>query len=217
MKNPFICIALLFILQSSCKVTEDDIVGTYHQKDGKRARLIIKKDKTFEFAGPETVTSVNSSANLTNLNFLTTGTWQLNKKRLFLNSSAADSLGFESSMTDSISRFTSITSFNFWSRYGDPVSIRYILFVPAKPKPHFGNSLFLFAQDFKSTDTLKFHFDDYPDFIYPGTVPYSIGNNNHKITLREPYRPAVFCNTSFLLKKNKLRAEENKLVLNKKK
>jgi len=217
MQKPVPYIALLLFL-ISCKLTADNIAGTYQQGNKISSRLILKKDKTFEFAGRENiVSSPDASTNSNHLNFLTSGTWELKSNQLMLNSSAIDSLSHEYGFTDSIARFTSITSFNFWNRYGDPVSIRSILLPPARTKPHFGNCLYFFAQDFKPTDTLVFHFDGYPDFIYPGTIPYAIGNNMHKIILREPYRPAAFNNTVFTLKKNKLLTTENNLVFTKKK
>ena len=150
------------------------------------------------------------------LNFLTRGTWDLNSNHVTLNSSASDSLNVDYSFTDSITRFTSITSFNFWNRYGDPVFIRSIQLFRAKPKPHFGNSLYLFAQDFQRTDTLVFQFDGYPDFTYPGSIPYAIGNNTHKIILHEPYRSSAFNNTILIPKKNKLVSSQNSTVFTKK-
>ena len=211
--------ALLWVILSSCKVTADNLVGIYQQIDRTTSILIIKKDKTFEFTGPEEIMTSNSNPVSSSLNFLTTGTWELNNHQLLLNSFTADSPGYEyeNVTTDSITRFTSLTSFHFWNRYGDPVSIRFIQLPPAKTKPHFGNSLYLFAQDFKATDTIKFHLDAYPDFTYPGSIPYAIANNTHKIILREPYRSAVFNNTSFTCKKNKLHGSENKLAFAKKK
>jgi len=217
MQKPFSYIAFLWLILSSCKVTADNIVGTYQQKARNTSILIIKKDKTFEFTGSEIITTANSYPLSSNFNFLTRGTWELDNHQLLLTSFIADSVEYENNMTDSIGRFTSITSFNFWNRYGDPVLIRLIQLPAAKSKPHFGNSLYLFAQDFKATDTVKFHFDGYPDFNYPGSVPYAIGNNTHKIILREPYRPAVFNHLRFTYKKNNLLVSENNLSFAKKK
>lgn len=213
MQKTVFYIAILFIV-SSCRPTADTITGTYQQQNKASAKLILKKDKTFEFAGRK---KVGYSAALSDhLNFLTSGTWNLDNNKLWLNSFSSDSLKQDYHFTDSIARFTSITSFNFWNRYGDPVSIRSIHLSPAKSKPHFGNSLYLFAQDFKTTDTLIFHFDGYPDFSYPGSIPYAMGNNMHKIVLWEPYFPAAFSNTFFIPGRNKITTAEKDLVLIKK-
>ncbi len=207
----FFYITLLLLTFSACKVSEESIVGIYQSKEKITPRLILKKDKTFEFAG------ANPYSASERLNIFTTGTWQLNKNKLILNSFLNDSTDYETGMTDSITRFTSISSFNFWNSYGDPISIRSILLPPAKPKPYFGNNLYWFAQDFKVTDTVKFYFEGYPDFVYPGSVPYAIGNNTHKIILRESYKPGTFNNTIFRVKLNKLFFSETNSVLNKKK
>lgn len=218
MQKTVFYIAVLIVVLSSCKLTEDNIVGTYQQKGVTTAKLILKKDRTFEFIGrePGSFASNPPSTNV-NPNFITSGTWKLKNKQIWLNSAITDSLRSEEKITDSIARFTSITAFNFWNRYGDPVSIRSIFLPPAKTKPHFGNSLYLFAQDFNKTDTVIFHFDGYPDFVYPGSVPYSIGNNMHKIILREPYRPAVFNNSTLLCKKNKILLPGDNIAFIKKK
>ena len=209
-------IALLLAL-SSCKLTADTVVGTYQQDHKIATRLILKKDKTFEFAGDNSaLISGGSSANPDNTNFLTSGTWEFTSNQITLNSRGSDSISVTPAFTDSISRFTSITSFNFWNRYGDPVSIRSIRLSRAKTKPHFGNSLFFFAQDFQRTDTIVFQLEGYPDFSYPGSIPYAIGNNTHKIELREPYRSAVFNNMVLIPKKNRLLSPKNDIVFTKK-
>ncbi len=198
-------------------MTADSVAGTYQQENKSSAKLILRKDKTFEFAGKKNMASTNSHLSQSdNSNFLTSGTWDIKSNQLWLNSFTADSLKQDYYFTDSIARFTTITSFNFWNRYGDPVSIRSIQVSPARSKPHFGNSLYLFAQDFKSSDTLVFHFEGYPDFTYPGSIPFSIGNNTHKIVLWEPYFPAAFNNAAFIPKKNKIITADNDFVLTKK-
>ena len=215
MQKPVRYIALLLFL-SSCKMTADSVAGTYQQENKSSAKLILRKDKTFEFAGKKNMACLNGhSSQGDNSIFLTSGTWDIKSNQLWLNSFTADSLRQEYYFTDSIARFTSITSFNFWNRYGDPVSIRSIQVSSARTKPHFGNSLYLFAQDFKSSDTLIFRFEGYPDFTYPGSIPFSIGNNMHKIVLWEPYFPAAFNNAAFIPKKNKIITAENDLILTK--
>jgi hypothetical protein len=197
-------------------MTADNVAGTYQQESKISSRLILKKDKTFEFAGNNGALENPGNPSIsTNLNFLTRGTWELRSKQVMLNSSASDSLGQEYYFTDSITRFTSITSFNFWNRYGDPVSIRSIRLSPTKTKPHFGNSIYLFAQDFPRTDTLVFQFEGYLDFFYSGSVPYAIGNNMHKIVLQEPYLSAAFSNTVLIPKNNKLLTPQNNIVFTK--
>ena len=74
------------LILSSCKMTEGNIIGLYQQKEKISAKLILKKDKTFEFAGPEITLVDKSYSATTNQYFLTTSTWQLSGKKLILNS-----------------------------------------------------------------------------------------------------------------------------------
>lgn len=165
------------MLFTSCSVNEKAIPGHYEAADSSQVQLIINKNKTYDFE----ISNANNS-HLGIPDFQGTGIWQLDKNRLKLLQPKSPFID------DSITRFTSISCFNFWDNNGDPVPIRYIIVPPAKPKPHFGNSLYYFAQDFKTTDTLTFYFDGYPPFKFPGSVPPSIGNNIHKITMQEPNR-----------------------------
>lgn len=205
---------------SSCKVTEKEIAGVYRPGNNPRShfqnhtRLILKEDKTFELAVLNPLTDLQPSGTGEWINYYTTGTWELVQKRLKLSPLPA-SQPKPGSIDDSITRFTNISCFNFWDRYGDPVSIRSIVVPPSHPKPHFGNSLYFFSQDFKPTDTLTFFFEGYPPFRFPGSVPSTIGNNMHKITLQEPYRSGI-PDLQFIVRKNNLLLLPNKLRFGKK-
>jgi hypothetical protein len=61
-----------------------------------------------------------------------------------------------------------------------------------------------------------FQLEGYPDFNYPGSIPYAIGNNTHKIVLHEPYRSTAFNNTVLIPKKNRLLFPKNDIVFTKK-
>ena len=212
-------ISLLFFysLFPSCRVAEKNIAGTYHPSNSHRTRLILKKDKTFELSLLDPATDSLLLPSKPSMNLYTTGTWEYLKKILLLKSVSTHQPVNTEQVNDSITRFTAISSFNFWNRYGEPVSIRSIIIPPARTKPHFGNSLYFFNQDFKETDTLKFYFEGYPAFNFPGTVPPSIGNNMHKVTLYEPYQSAVLPDPRFKVRKNKLIHLPNQLKLKKSK
>jgi hypothetical protein len=209
-------ITLLYI-SISCRISEKSLTGVYSPERNQRTRLILREDKTFEFAllNPATDTLIFRETNPSN--FSTTGYWEYDKKGLVLKSSRENLPVTAQAIDDSVTHFTSISSMNFWNRYGDPVPIRYILLPPARTKPHFGNSLYFFVQDFKQSDTLRFYFDGYPPFNFPGSIPPTIGNNMHKIVLNEPYRHAPLPSLSFIVKKDKLLYTANKLRLLKRK
>jgi hypothetical protein len=209
-------IAFFCLTLPSCRVAEENIAGIYLPQTGERTRLILKEDKTFEFALLNPATDTLLFHQQVKMNFFTTGVWQYENKKLVLKSAVTGESNLTTGINDSITHFTNISSFNFWTRFGDPVSIRYILLPPSRPKPHFGNSLYYFAQDFKETDTLKFYFDGYPPFIFPGSVPSTIGNNMHKVVLQEPYLAAAFADLDFTVKKNKLICSSGRVRFEKK-
>ena len=207
-----VVISLLSFLLTNCRVAEKNITGTYHYGKGRLSRLSLNDDKTFELALLNPATdSLFFHAN-TSMNFYTNGNWEYKKSNLVLKCATRNPNSPTVMVMDSISRFTNISSFNFWNRYGDPVPIRYIIISSSHPKPHFGNSLYFFAQDFKQTDTLRFYFDGYPPFDFPGSVPSTSGNNTHKIVLSESYKPAALPDIKLLVRKNKLRKKGSRLV-----
>jgi hypothetical protein len=152
------------------------------------SQLVLNSDSSFAWIYPgNKVTEIGAALNSRSLLYFTGGTWSIDKGQLTLVPSS-DKESFSAQMADdSISRFTSISSINFWNRFGEQVKIRAIRLPKAELKPHFGNSLYFFAQDFHRKDTLVFYLEGYRPFVYPGTVPGSIGDNIHKITLYEPY------------------------------
>ena len=152
------------------------IPGHYVFKGSRKAEFIFNENKTFDLGIATSATHYSFPSPQA------TGIWVLEKNRLKLMRPKTPFID------DSITRFTNISCFNFWDNNGDPVSIRYILVPPERLKPHFGNSLYFFSQDFKPTDTLTFYFDGFPPFKFPGSVPSTIGNNMHKITMLEPNR-----------------------------
>jgi hypothetical protein len=213
----FVSFVIPLILLSACRVTEKNITGTYYPKNNQLTRLTLKEDKTFELACLHPGTDSLLLPSYPSYNFYTSGIWELDKNKLVLTSIHPGAISVTRGIEDSIVRFTNISCFSFWNRYGEPVLIRYILLPPARAKPHFGNSLYYFAQDFKDTDTLRFYFDGYPPFDFPGSIPDAIGNNMHKITLNEPYLANVFNNMDLKVKRNKLISFTGKVKFTQKK
>jgi hypothetical protein len=197
-------------------MTERNIAGVYKPAKDSPTRLFLKEDKSFELALLDPRRDTVCFPGIGSINLSTSGTWSLtNKDKLVL--TAGNQPAQPATVNDSISRFTNISSFNFWNRYGEPLPIRYILIPPARPKPHYGNSLYFFAQDFTSSDTLQFYFDGYAPVSYPGTIPAAIGNNIHKITVTEAYQPGTLSGTTLIAQKNKLLDNSNRVILEKRK
>jgi hypothetical protein len=211
---------ILFIftfIHFSCKITEQKVAGTYTPGSNSMKRLLLHKDRSFELIWPAPIT-IPDSAILPHPNFYWQGTWEITgRKKLVLHSKNKNAADQHSLVTDSITRFTHISSFHFWNRFGEPVPIRSIHLPPAKPKPHFGNGLYFFAQDFTATDTLGFYFDEYPAFTYPGNISLLIGNHRHKITLWEKAINMALPDSIFNWHQKKLAGISRTIIVSKKK
>lgn len=196
-------------------MSEQSLAGKYQSQNNTASTLILHSDKTFEFAVVGEKATAVFIPDTTTLNFYSTGQWQLQKNnKLILQ--ASHPIASENKINDSVTHFTNISAIHFWNRYGEPISIRSISIAKGKAKPHFGNGLYFFSQDFKNTDTLVFNFEGYSSISYPGDIPYTFGNNMHKVTLTEDTL-LNFASTDFTIKSNSLVAEDNQLLFKKKK
>lgn len=215
MSNQAILTSLLFFLTVSCKVTEKNIAGTYHLKDVPKTKLVLHKDNTFSFTKNFAQPGPAFFPDSTEMNFQTTGHWQLTKNGLLLlNSFPAITSGNNNTIADSVQYNSSITSFSFWDSYGDPVPIRFIKFLPAKIKFHRGNSISFFIEDFNPRDTMEFHFYGYAPVKWPGTTPQDqLQNNTHRITLYEQVRPGYLTNITLTADRKKLVSTDKSFAL----
>lgn len=205
---------LLFFLTVSCKVTENNITGTYRLKEVPKTKLLLHKDNTFSFTKNFAQPGPAFFPDSTEMNFQTAGSWQLTKKGLLLLNSFPAATGNNDTITDSVQYNTSITSFSFWDSYGDPVPIRFIKFLPAKIKFHRGNSISFFIEDFNPKDTMEFHFYGYAPVKWPGTTPRDqLQNNTHRITLYEPLRPGYLSNITLTAGRKKLVSADKSFAL----
>ncbi|MFT3676957.1 MAG: hypothetical protein QM781_13770 [Chitinophagaceae bacterium] len=212
---PIAILCWLLLLVSSCTLAPRTLQGSWRPDSKSSSRLYLDSTGRFDWA----LLDLHKDSLLfpgLNRHGRITGTWELRRPNTIW--FFADSIQHSSSFvfaTDSIARFTSISSFQFINRFGDPVSIRQVVIPPARPKPHYGNSLYYFAQDIPQYDTLRFLFDGFPPVSYPGTIAAAIGNNLHKVTLHEPYLTMPVPVLKMKAHKNRL-VEKRKKILYKK-
>ena len=140
----------------------------------------------------------------TDLNYHTSGKWDLNNGQLILNSFTGESGEFARQAVDSVTAKTDITSFSFWNQYGDPVPIRLIRFPANRTKLHKSNVISFFAEDFVDRDTLEFHFYGYLPYRWLSSPGASVSNSQHRITLYEQTRKGFFQNVVLTAERNKL-------------
>ena len=190
---------------SSCKVAEETIAGIYYFKKFPKTKLVLKKDKTFEFVKNFSRPGIEIFGDSSDLNFRTTGTWQLNeKKQLVLNSFTNKSTGRVFTRSVIMAKDSNITSISFWDFYDDPVPIRFMKFSDDRIKFHLGNSISFFAPDFNEKDTMEFHFYGYKPYTWPDPGYNNADNNRYKIILNEENRQGFFKDVIFIAKRKKL-------------
>jgi len=204
---------LLIIICYSCKVSENNIVGTYRLRTSSKTMLVLKKDKTFEFVKNFSEPGPLFFPDSTELNYRTTGNWHWNNGQLTLNSFPPTTPTFTEKAIVVVTAHTDITSFSFWDQYGDPVPIRLIKFPANRTKLHKGNVISFFAQDFGNTDTLEFHFYGYAPYQWINPPNEAGVNNQHRITLFEQNRQGYFNNVVLNGEKNKLNSPDRSFSL----
>ncbi|HET9429678.1 MAG TPA: hypothetical protein VFO70_00820, partial [Chitinophagaceae bacterium] len=154
----------------------------------------------------------------TELNFRTSGNWILKRNhQLILNSFSKADTSFSEMARDSVTRNTDLTSFSFWDQYGDPVPIRLIHFPANRIKLHRSNSISFFAQDFKETDTIEFHFYGYMPYRWLARTGEAMTNQQHLITLFEQYRHGYFRDVNLVATRNKLSSPDKSFSIYKSK
>jgi hypothetical protein len=204
-------VALIFC---SCSVTEKTVAGTYRLKGPSKTKLVLNKDKTFEFVKNFSEPGPVFFPDSTEMNFRTTGNWMLDRNKKIVLNSFPDEAGMKPVREkDSVITNTTITSFSFWDSYGDPVSIRFMKLPPAKIKLYKANSISFFAGDFGKTDTLEFHFYGYHPVKWKGQFQQMADNFSHRITLYEEPRPGYFKQLPLIFKRKKLVSSDNSFAL----
>lgn len=193
-------VAFLSLLLTACQVSSP--VGTYRSRRPGNGSLVLDSAHKFYLNYTPAYQGLIFNHDTLRRVFATSGTWTAKGRDILLQSEPVAPLPrFE----DSLGMFTNISSFTFVDPAGEPVPVRHIVFYPDKLKPHYGNSLFFFAQDFAATDTLTFFFNGYPPFRYPGDVRYIRADNMHKITLYPEQRTDLFQQHRVKLRGKKLK------------
>jgi hypothetical protein len=213
MKIQFFAAVAFMAILTGCKVSEQNIAGTYRLRAPSKTRLVLNKDKTFEFVKNFSEPGPEFFPDSTERNFRTRGKWTLNEQgQLVLNSD--QQLGGGIQVKDSVTHNTSLTSLSFWDSYGDPVAIRFIKFLPDKIKFYRGNTISFFKEDFGKRDTLEFHFYGYPPVKWPSeTAQNYTDNHSRAFILFEEGRDGYFHNLVLSAEKNKLISSDKSFAL----
>src|SRR5688500_18177644 len=128
-KTAFIS-TLIFILFSSCKVIEKDIIGLYKLDRFPKTTLKINSDKTFEFSKNNRNPYLHPFHHEDEYFADTKGTWQMADKKTILLNSQSDTLVYSLvSFQTSPATDKNWSNFTFYDSYGDTVKILYVQYI----------------------------------------------------------------------------------------
>ncbi len=198
---------------TSCHSSRNAVVGTYGLQTSPRTYLKLVDNGRFEFVKNLSEPGPAFFPDSLELNFKTSGTWQMEKgRKVVLNSDISEKtpVGF----SDAAATNPSLTSFSFYNEYGDPVAIRFMKFPPNKIKLYKGNSISFFAGDLTAADSLEFHFYGYRPVNWPAAFANNdTANHSHTITLYQDNRPGFFKDQVFYFRKNKIISRDRSIAL----
>lgn len=196
---------------TSCKVTESKLVGQYKKEHFPKSVLTIKPDTTFEFIQNYRNPYLHPFEHPEENYFRTTGEWALQNDILTLNSTK-DSFAYKLyNIVSSDTGSSGYCSYVFYDIYNDTVPILFV-------RTHKGDisQLHSSMQDFTYDKTKH----ESLQFFFFGYRPLTIINSqnaetNYNVYLYPEFRPNYFINTTFKVKKNRLKHIDKKIIFRK--
>lgn len=193
---------LLFILISSCKVTEKDIVGLYKLDRFPKTTLKINADKTFEFSKNNRNPYLHPFDHEDEYFACTKGTWQTVDKKTISLTSQSDTIVYPLvSLQTYPARDKNWSYFTFYDSYGDTVNVLYVQYTDSSIAAAMHRSMDFFTEDLTKRDTLEFHFYGYRPYKF---ISGRKINQDYKITLKPGFQPNYFIKTAFRIKRKQL-------------
>lgn len=200
-KTAFI-LTLLFILISSCKVTEKDMIGLYKLDRFPKTTLKINSGKTFEFSKNNRNPYLHPFDHPEEYYVNTKGTWQTVDKKTISLTSQSDTLIYPlASLNTYPARDKNWSYFTFYDTYGDTVKVLYVQYIDSSISAAMHRSMDYFTEDLTKRDTLEFHFYGYRPYTL---ISGQKVNQDYKITLKPSFQPNFFNGTEFRIKRKKL-------------
>jgi len=202
-------VLLLVLFVTSCKITRDDMVGTFVYKKTPTIRLRTFKDSTFEFIKITKNPYLHPFEHPDEYFLITAGYWKYNSsKDLILNSEANFRYTYKSPRVTARPPADSKDShFVFNDLYRNRVNIVYVELEDKSIVMIFHQSMKDFSFDLSKSDTLKFYFYGYPPYTF---INDKKPPSNYEITLFPNLNPNYFNKRKFKIHKNKIVDESNK-------
>lgn len=195
-------LTLFVLLVSSCKVTEQDIIGFYQLDRFPKTTLKINLDKTFEFSKNNRNPYLHPFDHPDEYYADTKGKWQMVDKKTITLTSQSDTLIYPLvSVEIQPARNNKWSQFTFYDKYGDTVKILYVQYTDSSISAAMHRSMDYFTEDLIKRDTLEFHFYGYRPYVFIGGRK---ANQDYSISLKPSFQPNFFRGTEFRIRRKQL-------------
>ena len=203
------------IICTSCKVTEENFVGSYSLDKVPKTTFTFNSDKTFSFTRINPNPYLHPFDHPDEYHFTTRGNWGFVEKNIIEIVSQLDTISYPLVTVDKIrSQDDSLSKFSFIDVYGDKVKILYVQKTDSSIVAALHRSMDFFSCKLKTEDTLEFHFYGYLPYKFIGGQKES---SDYVITLRPFFKPGFFFRRQFKVSKNKMRDIKVRIDFKKKK
>jgi len=190
-------------------VTETNFIGSYSMDKVPKTTFTFNKDKTFSFTRINSNPYLHPFDHTDEYHITTRGNWGFVTKNVIELVSQIDTVIYPLVQIDKLqSKNDSLSQFNFYDIYGDPVKILYVQRNDSSVVYALHRSMDFFSSNLKKENTLEFHFYGYLPFKFTND---SKTNNDFKITLRPFFKPSFFFRKHFIVSKGKIRDSRNNI------
>ncbi|MEO8116831.1 MAG: hypothetical protein ABI653_04225 [Bacteroidota bacterium] len=186
---------------SSCKVTYQNVTGTYVLVNEPKTRLILNSDTTFKFLKINKDPYLYTHDHIDQRFYFTTGNFYLNGRKLQL-TSISDSIIYNATNVKLTKSKEDYSEFEFYDIYNDSVGAGYIILPDSSTViPGFDNkkNFYRFSEDITKIKSLEFVFYGYGHWKYSAD-----DNSNYTINVQfiPVFKPNIFNKTLFKVRGN---------------
>ena len=193
---------VFILLFSSCKVTENDMIGLYKLDRFPKTTLKINSDRTFDFSKNNKNPYLHPFDHPDEYYANTKGTWQTIDNKTISLKSQEDTLMYPLvSFETQPARDSNQSCFTFYDTYADTVKVLYVQHPDNSISAALHRSMDYYTEDLTKRDTLEFHFYGYRPYRF---VSGQKINQDYKIILKPVFQPNFFRGTLFRIKRKQL-------------
>lgn len=195
------------VLLISCRITYQDVYGTYKLKNFPKTTLEVKVDNTFVFTQNYPNPYLHPIPHPDEYYFRTLGNWHALLGTIKL-VGTADSMEYNSvKILSSVSSTNKHSNFTFVDEFGDTVPILGVQYCDSTWVSEMHRTMDDYDEDLTKRDTLQFNFFGYEPWTF---IHGEQKNNNYTVELLPTFRPNKIDNVYLKLRKNSIGSKKLK-------